>query len=106
MSGFASNFIEREYAYRITIQNEILKWSDATAARTHQKFRKLTWAALTQLCYGDLLLLFQNHSIFLLGVFGLQSLPWQASFQEINQDISDALQVVSATLLYAEVIVY
>jgi hypothetical protein len=48
-----------------------------------------------------LLLLFDSGVLFLLR-FAWESLPWQRAFQEVQQDMSDALEVISSGLLITD----
>lgn len=60
---------------------------------------------MAELGDGHLLLLLEDKTVLLLSVFRFQALPGQGTFQEIDEDISDALQVVSAALLNAQVVI-
>jgi hypothetical protein len=72
---------------------------------TYEELSKLTRTALTQLRYGDGLLLIQNQHVLFRSVFGFQALPRQRPFQEINQYVRNGLQIISPTLLDTQVVV-
>lgn len=54
---------------------------------------------------GDGLLLLHNELVFLGGRLGLESLPWKTSLEEVDQDVSDGLEIISSRLLHSQVIV-
>jgi len=63
------------------------------------------WLIQTQLVDCDLLLLALNVVVFLVLGSTRQTLPWKRSTQEVEQNVSNSLQVVSSRLLITNVCV-
>mmetsp|Transcript_31907 Transcript_31907/g.77324 ORF Transcript_31907/g.77324 Transcript_31907/m.77324 type:complete len:272 (+) Transcript_31907:158-973(+) len=74
-------------------------------AAVSQVFRKLRRTSLAQGRNGNGLFLFHNELVFLGGRLGLESLPWKSSLEEINQDITNRLEIISSRLFHSQVIV-
>lgn len=70
-----------------------------------QVLGKLRGATLAKRGNGDGLLLFHNQLVLFGGRFCLESLPGKASLQKVNEHVSDGLQIVSARLFHAQMIV-
>jgi hypothetical protein len=68
-------------------------------------FGKLRRTSLAESGDGDGLLLFHDKLVLLGGRLGLESLPWKSSLEEVNEDVSDGLEIVSAGLFHTQVIV-
>ena len=68
-------------------------------------FGELRWAALAESRNCDRLLLFHNKFVLLGGRLGLESLPWKASLEEVNQDVTDRLEIVTTRLLDTQVVI-
>ena len=66
---------------------------------------KLRGASLTQGGNRNGLLLLHNELILLSGGLGLESLPGQSPLEEVDEDISDTLEVITSRLLHSQVIV-
>jgi len=70
-----------------------------------EKLGELTGASLAQLCNRYLLLLFQNQTVLLLCILGLEALPGQCAFQKVNKNITNGFEIIAATLLDAKVVI-
>ena len=66
---------------------------------------ELRGAALAQGGDGDGLLLLHNELVLLGGRLGLEALPGKAALEEVDEDVADGLEVVTAGLLDAEMVV-
>lgn len=62
-----------------------------------------TWEAVAQIFDGGRLLLLADLFVLLLVRRRLETLPWETSSQEIHEDVTQRLQVVSPRLLSAQV---
>mmetsp|Transcript_8789 Transcript_8789/g.23731 ORF Transcript_8789/g.23731 Transcript_8789/m.23731 type:complete len:334 (-) Transcript_8789:165-1166(-) len=70
-----------------------------------QVLGELRWAALAQGWDGDALLLLHDELVLLGGGLGLESLPWESSLEEVDEDVPDGLEIVTTGLLHTQVIV-
>jgi len=68
-------------------------------------FGKLRGASLAEGGDGDGLLLFHDKLVLLGGRLGLESLPREASLEEVDQDVTDGFEIVSARLLNTQVVI-
>lgn len=68
-------------------------------------FGKLGWASLAEGGDGDRLLLFHDKLVLLGGRLGLESLPWKTSLEEVNQDVTNGLKIVTTGLFDTQVII-
>jgi len=64
-------------------------------------FLKLFWTVLAHGFKGGFLLLFLNCSVFFILVSSRESLPRKRAFKEVEQDMTNAFQIVSTALLLA-----
>jgi hypothetical protein len=62
-----------------------------------------TWEAITEILDRGRLLLFPNLFVLLLVCSSLQALPWQTTAEEVHEDMTECLEVVSSRLLAAQV---
>ena len=72
-----------------------------TSAVVHE-LSELLWLVFAQLVDGRLFLLLFDGSVLLGLGSAWQTLPWQRALQEVEQDVTDGLQVVSSGLLIAQ----
>lgn len=70
-----------------------------------EELGELARTSLAQLCNRDLLLLFENQTVLLLCVLGLQALPGQCALQKVNKHITNRFQIIATTLFDAKMIV-
>lgn len=70
-----------------------------------QVLGKLGRTSLAESGDGDGLLLFHNQLVLFGGRLGLESLPRKTSLEEVDQNVADGLEIVSARLLDTQVIV-
>lgn len=75
------------------------------AAAVRKVLGELAGAALAESGDRDRLFLFHDKLVLFGGGFGLETLPGQSSLEEIDQNVSDRFQIISARLLHAQVIV-
>lgn len=73
-----------------------------TSAVLHELF-ELNWLVQAQLVDGHLLLFSLDVVVFLVLAAAWKSLPWQGASQEVQQDVTNGLQVVTAGLLITQV---
>jgi len=75
------------------------------AAAVRKVLGKLAGAALAESGDRDGLFLFHDKLVLFGGGFGLEALPGQSTLEEIDQNVSNGFQVISARLFHAQVIV-
>jgi len=68
-------------------------------------FGKLRWASLAEGGDGDGLLLFHDKLVLLGGRLGLESLPWKASLEEVDQDVTNGFEIVTTGLFDTQVVI-
>ena len=71
----------------------------------YQELSELGGTACAQLSDRHLLLLLHYHAVLLLRILGLESLPRERALEAVDEHIRNGLEIVSATLLHAQVVV-
>jgi len=66
---------------------------------------KLRRASLAEGRDGDGLLLLHDKLVLLGGRLGLESLPWKTSLEEVHQDVTNGLEIVTTGLLDTQVVI-
>jgi hypothetical protein len=70
-----------------------------------QILSKLTGASLAESRDSDRLLFLHDELVFFGGRLSLEALPGETALQEVNEDVSDTFEIVTARLLHTQVIV-
>jgi hypothetical protein len=68
-------------------------------------FGELTGAALAEGRDSDTLLLFHNELVLLGGGLGLESLPGESALEEVYEDVSNGLEIITSRLLHTQVVI-
>jgi len=68
-------------------------------------FGKLGRTSLAEGRDCDGLLLFHDELVLLSGRLGLESLPWKASLEEVDQDVTNGLEIVPTGLFDTQVVI-
>ena len=74
-------------------------------ATVSKVFRELRGTSLTEGGDGDGLLLLHDEFVLLGGGFGLEALPRESSLEEVDEDVADGFEVVTAGLFDSQVVV-